>query len=77
MTEAGFYLWFRGPRPAPDRFLFVFGKNQPENILPEGDPFVGGPWISQAPEKWLKRNYWRLRGLKTNDGKFVLFMAPE
>jgi len=26
MTEAGFSLWFRGPRLAPDRFLLVFGK---------------------------------------------------
>jgi hypothetical protein len=77
MTEAGFCLWFRGPRPARDRFLLVFGKNQPENIPPEADPFVSGPWISQAPEKWLKRNYWRLRGLKTNDGRFVLFRTLE
>ena len=26
MTEAGFSLWFRGPRLARDRFLLVFGK---------------------------------------------------
>lgn len=26
MAEAGFYLRSRGPRPAPDRFLLVFGK---------------------------------------------------
>ena len=26
MTEAGFSLWFRGPRVARDRFLLVFGK---------------------------------------------------
>ena len=26
MTEAGFTLWFRGPRLARDRFLLVFGK---------------------------------------------------
>ena len=76
MTEAGFFLWFRGPRPARDRFLLVFGKNQPEKILPEEDPFVGGPVIPEAPGRWLKRNYWRLRGLKTADGRFVLFMAP-
>ena len=76
MTEAGFFLWFRGPRPARDRFLLVFGKNQPENILPEEDPFVGGPLIPQAPGQWLKRNYWHLRGLKTADGRFVLFRAP-
>ena len=75
MIEAGFFLWFQGPRPARDRFLLVFGKNQPENILPEEDPFVGGPLIPQAPGQWLKRNYWRLRGLKTADGRFVLFRA--
>lgn len=26
MAAAGFFLWFEGPRPAPDRFLLVFGK---------------------------------------------------
>ena len=26
MAEAGFRLWFRGPRLARDRFLLVFGK---------------------------------------------------
>ena len=30
MTEAGFSLWFRGPRLARDRFLMVFGKTHPE-----------------------------------------------
>jgi len=29
MREAGFSLWFRGPRLARDRFLLVFGKAQP------------------------------------------------
>jgi len=28
MTEAGFFLWSRGPRPAPDRFLLIFGKTE-------------------------------------------------
>ena len=28
MTEAGFSLWFRGPKLARDRFLLVFGKKQ-------------------------------------------------
>lgn len=76
MTEAGFFLWFQGPRPARDRFLLVFGKNQPEKILPEDDPFIGGPVIPQAPGQWLKRNYWRLRGLKVDDGRFVHFRTP-
>jgi len=31
MAEAGFSLWFRGPRVAPDRFLLVFGKSRPGN----------------------------------------------
>jgi len=28
MTDAGFFLWFRGPRITRDRFLLVFGKKQ-------------------------------------------------
>ena len=35
MTEAGFFLWFRGPRPARDRFLLVFGKARHRKVLPE------------------------------------------
>ncbi len=49
MAEAGFYLWFRGPRPARDRFLLVFGKAPPEDILTEDDPFIAGPVIPEAP----------------------------
>jgi len=77
MGEAGFFLWFRGPRPARDRFLLVFGKNQSEKVPIEEDIFVGGPVIPEAPGQWLKRNYWRLRGLKTADGRFVLFKVPR
>ena len=29
MAQAGFSLWFRGPRLASDRFLLVFGKPSP------------------------------------------------
>jgi len=29
MTKAGFHLWSENPRPAPDRFLLVFGKSHP------------------------------------------------
>ena len=76
MAEAGFFLWFQGPRPARDRFLLVFGKARPEKVLPKDDPFVGGPGIPEPPGQWLKRNYWRLRGLKANDGRFVLLSAP-
>ncbi len=76
MAEAGFFLWFRGPRPARDRFLLVFGKTQSETVLPEDDPFVGGPVISEAPDQWLKRNYWRLRGFKAADGRHVLLKTP-
>ncbi|MFZ2146050.1 MAG: metal ABC transporter permease [Sedimentisphaerales bacterium] len=76
MAEAGFFLWFRGPRPARDRFLLVFGKNQPEKVPIEEDIFVGGPVIPEAPGQWLKRNYWRLRGFKTADGRYVLLKAP-
>ena len=35
MTEAGFFLRFRSPRPARDRFLLVFGKAQHRKVLPE------------------------------------------
>jgi len=76
MAEAGFFLWFRGPRLARDRFLLVFGKTQPEKVLLEEDPFVGGPVIPEAPGRWLKRNHWRLRGLKTADGRFTRLRTP-
>jgi len=76
MAEAGFFLWFRGPRPAGDRFLFVFGKNQAAKVPIEEDPFIGGPVIPEAPGRWLKRNYWRLRGFKTADGRYILLKAP-
>jgi len=71
LSEAGFFLWFRGPRPVRDRFLLVFGKARPEEVLPEDDPFIGGPAILKPPGRWLERNYWRLRGLKTAGGEFV------
>ena len=77
MAEADFVLWFRGPRPARDRFLFVFGKTRPEKVPIEEDPFIGGPVMPEAPGRWLKRNCWRLRGLKTVDGRFVLFRTPR
>jgi hypothetical protein len=73
MTEAGFFLWFEGPELAPDRFLVVFGKTQPERIPAEDDPFVAGPEIPDPPAQWLKTNYWRLRSLKTADQRFVSF----
>jgi len=76
MAKAGFFLWFLGPQPARDHFLLVFGKIRPEKVPIEEDPFVGGPVILEAPGRWLKRNYWRLRGLKTVDGRYVLLKAP-
>ena len=76
MAEAGYFLWFRGPRPARDRFLFVFGKIRPEKVPIEEDPFVGGPAMPEAPGRWLKRNYWRLRGFNTADGRYVPLKAP-
>lgn len=69
MAEAGFSHWFEGPQPSPDRFLLVFGKTQPDKVSPEEDPFIGGPEISQLPGDWLKHNLWRLRGLRTTDGR--------
>lgn len=75
MAKAGFFPWFRGPRPARDRFLLVFGKTRPNKVSPEDDPFVGGPAIPQPPGQWLKSNYWRLRGLKTTDGRMVSLRA--
>jgi predicted methyltransferase len=77
MTEAGFSLWFSGPRPAADRFLLVFGKTPPADVSPELDPFVGGPEISGSPGDWLKQNWWRLRGLKTADGRVVSLTPIE
>ncbi len=73
MAEAGFSLWFEGPPPASDRFLLVFGKRDAGKIRPEEDPLVGGPQIPQTPEQWLRENGWRLRGLRTVDGKFIPF----
>lgn len=75
MKEAGFFMWFRGPRPAKDRFLMVFGKRNPQAFSPEVDPFVGGPEFQGPLADWLMENYWRLRGLKTVDGRFVRFAA--
>jgi len=69
MAEAGFSLWFEGPQPSSDRFLLVFGKTQPDKVSPEVDPFIGGPEISLPPGDWLKRNCWRLRGLRTKAGR--------
>jgi len=73
MAEAGFSLWFEGPRPAPDRFLLVFGKTEGQKIRPEDDPFVAGSQIRMTPEQWLRENGWRLRGFHAIDGKFVPF----
>lgn len=76
MTEAGFFLWFRGPRLARDRFLLVFGKDRPTKVSLEDNLFVGGPVIPEPPGGWLKKNYWRLLGLKTDDGRFIPFKEP-
>ncbi|KPJ78001.1 MAG: hypothetical protein AMS14_00300 [Planctomycetes bacterium DG_20] len=73
MAEAGFSLWFEGPRPAADRFLLVFGKSDAQKIRREDDPFVGGPQIRQPPDEWLHQNRWRLRGFETADGRSVPF----
>jgi SAM-dependent methyltransferase len=75
MTEAGFHLWFRGPSCAPDRFLLVFGKAPPEQIASDSDPFIGGPRIRREPGRWLKDNFWRLRGVRTSGGKCLQFGA--
>jgi len=76
MSEAGFFFWFRGPRPARDRFLFVFGKDRPVKVPLEDNLFIGGPVIPKPPGRWLKENYWRLRGLNTADGGFIPFKEP-
>jgi len=70
MAEAGFHLWFSGPRITPDRFLLIFGKVRPEKVPPDDDPFVSSPQIPYKPGTWLKSNYWRLRGVRTSDGNF-------
>jgi len=33
--------------------------------------------IPEAPGRWLRRNHWRLRGLKTNSGEFVRLRASR
>ena len=77
MADAGFFLWFRGPRLARDRFLLVFGKERRKKVPPEDNPFIGGPVISESPGQWLESNYWRLRGLKTDDGRIIPFKTAE
>jgi len=77
MAEAGLFLWFRGPAVSADRFVLVFGKVRPGKIPPEADPFFAGPEISQTPGAWLKANYWRLRGLKTADGRYLAFATRK
>jgi hypothetical protein len=77
MAKAGFSLWFCGPQPAADRFLLVFGKTPPADVSPKVDPFVGGPQVPCAPGDWLKQNLWRLRGMKTADGRVVPLAASE
>ena len=77
MSEAGFFLWFRGPQLARDRFLLVFGKYRPTKVPLEDNPFVGGPVILEPAGRWLKRNYWRLQGLKTTDGRFIPLRVPR
>jgi predicted methyltransferase len=77
MIKAGFSLWFSGPQPAADRFLIVFGKAPLASISSKDDPFVGGPEISGPPGDWLKQNLWRLRGMKTKDGKLVALGASD
>jgi predicted methyltransferase len=76
MAAAGFCLWCEGPSPAPDRFLLVFGKSKPEELAPGADPLLGGPEVVGTPEEWLHANRWRLRGLKTADGKLVRLTSP-
>jgi len=76
MSAAGFFLWSEGPRPAEDRFILVFGNSRPEEIRPDEDPFFGGPEIDRSPGAWLKDNLWRLRGLKTADGKLIPLAKP-
>jgi len=70
MAAAGFSLWFEGPSPALDRFLHVYGKVKPADLRAEDDPFVGGPAIDRAPGAWLQDNAWRLRGLRTSEGRY-------
>jgi len=76
MEEAGFSLWRRGPRPAPARFLLCFGKVPSDRLWRELDPLVAGPVIPEKPGSWLRRNIWRLRGLRTADGRRVFFHEP-
>jgi predicted methyltransferase len=71
MAAAGFSLWFEGPRPAPDRFLLVFGKTEAGQLPADADPMIGGPRLPAPPQQWLKANAWRLRGLRTEGGELI------
>jgi predicted methyltransferase len=71
LTAAGFHFWAAGPPPAADRFLLLFTKEKPEAILLESDPLVGGPELACPPQEWLNLHCWRLRGLRTSQGKLV------
>ncbi|HOW72293.1 MAG TPA: methyltransferase domain-containing protein [Phycisphaerae bacterium] len=76
MAAAGYSLWFEGPPPAPDRFLQIYGIKHPKEVRPETDPFVVGGLIDGSPEEWLRNNRWRLRGVKSADGRCVSLPAP-
>jgi ubiquinone/menaquinone biosynthesis C-methylase UbiE len=77
MREAGFHLWRRAPKPAPDRFLLCFGTVPPEEVWPETDPLVAGPVITDTPQAWLTANLWRLRGMRTAAGDRCGFGASD
>ncbi len=75
MEAAGFHLWARGPTPAADRFLLCFGTLPPGEVWREIDPLVAGPRLRQDPQRWLAANLWRLRGVRTADGRRYSFGA--
>lgn len=57
-------------------FLLIFGKTKLKNLPHQDNPFIGGPLIPEPPERWLKKYYWCLRGLKTKDERYIIFKKP-
>ncbi|MBP7937682.1 MAG: hypothetical protein KA354_23830, partial [Phycisphaerae bacterium] len=52
------------------------GPKHPKEVRPETDPFIAGGLIGQSPEEWLRNNWWRLRGVKSADGRYVSLPTP-
>ncbi len=61
----------------PTVSLLVFGKMPATSIEPDNDPLIGDPEVRQRPGRWLRNNYWRLRGVRTTGGNCVPFKVQS